>query len=289
MKVTDLIANEELRRKVDNISESDIVVVDDLGQIPQNESFHTETYVILLCLQGRATFQIESKSMEVRKNDLVMCHPQQLLSNVMTSLDFRGQGLLVSPNFLESVFLLTGRFWEASFIVKTSPIIHLNDEEAAQAMFNNNIIREKLKTRTPHHKEMMQLLLRALVYDFYDIVAPKMQINEYGYTSAESIFGRFMRLAGEETPRHREVRYYADRLCITPKYLSAVCKQASGKTASVLLNELAIDKIKTSLKATDKTVKQIASEAGFENLSFFGKYVRRETGLSPRAYRTEKD
>ena len=94
-------------------------------------------------------------------------------------------------------------------------------------------------------------------------------------------------MAGAETPRHRDVGYYASRLCITPKYLSVVCRKMVGKPASDILNGMTVEYIKTQLRSTDKTVKEIAAEAGFDNLSFFGKYVRRELGMSPRDYRTQ--
>lgn len=94
-----------------------------------------------------------------------------------------------------------------------------------------------------------------------------------------------MALAMEQTPQQREVRNYADLLCITPKYLSAICKRQAGHTASDILDGLTMEHIKRQLRTTSKSVKQIAHEAGFQNLSFFGKYVKRELGESPRSYR----
>lgn len=108
------------------------------------------------------------------------------------------------------------------------------------------------------------------------------------YSSAETIFKRFLQKLNEECPRKREVSYYADYLCITPKYLSAICKKQSGKTASEIIIAMTSNYIRNMLESTDMTVKQIANATGFENISFFGKFVKRELGVSPRNLRRQK-
>lgn len=279
-------ADEELQRKLENISEDDIVAFDHIDNLPQNENIRTEFYIVLMCLDGKASCRLGERTYEVRKNDMFFCHPQQFVENAMASLDFKCKGLVVSPSYIESVFLLGGNMWNARRAISENPVIHLTDEEMAIAETNNNFIRDKLNApRLPHSKEMLRLLFQSLLYEFYDMLVPKLSYAPPSYTSAETIFCHFMNLASAETPRHREVKYYADRLCVTAKYLSAVCKQQSGSTASAILNRLSLDHIKRELRGTDKSVKEIATAAGFDNLSFFGKYVRRELGMSPREYR----
>ena len=81
------------------------------------------------------------------------------------------------------------------------------------------------------------------------------------------------------------MEHYASRLCVTPKYLSAVSKSVSGSTASEVINRCIIDDVRRLLHNPDKSVKEISNELGFPNLSFFGKYVKRMLGMSPKAYR----
>lgn len=130
--------------------------------------------------------------------------------------------------------------------------------------------------------------MQAMAYEFYDCIAPKLQLQLSSYSSADLIFKRFMTLVTENTPRHRDVAFYAEKLCITPKYLTTVCKQASGKPASEIIGTYATNHIKRLLRSTEKSVKEVAHEAGFDNLSFFGKYVRRELGVSPREFRLQQ-
>lgn len=286
----DLFYN-EMRNRLERLSEDDIMVFDIMSGMPQKENFITQAYILLICYEGKASCRIGEKVHDLRKGDLFIGQPQLFVENAMTSLDFKCKGLLLSSNYIESLFFLGGKAWDAKFIIKDNPVVHLSDEELEMAIQNNDFIRLKLESakKMPHHKEIISYLLQSFIYEFYDTLVPKLNLATYSYTSAENLFSRFMNMALEETPLHREVSFYADRLCITPKYLSVICKQTSGSTASTILNNLSIKHIKQQLRTSSKTVKQIANEAGFDNLSFFGKYVKRELGMSPREYRLKNE
>ncbi|WP_287679026.1 helix-turn-helix domain-containing protein, partial [Bacteroides sp.] len=76
-----------------------------------------------------------------------------------------------------------------------------------------------------------------------------------------------------------------EKLFVTPKYLSAICKEISGETASDIITRYVKKDIECLLKQPNKTIKEIANELDFANLSFFGKYVKRIFGVSPKEYR----
>ncbi len=83
----------------------------------------------------------------------------------------------------------------------------------------------------------------------------------------------------------RSVKAYADRLCVTPKYLSTVCKTVSGKTALEWIHDFLADAITRNLKYTEGSIKEISDVLGFPNMSFFGKFVKTRFGMSPKEYR----
>lgn len=282
---------EEFRRKLQELTSEDLAVFNELGALPI-KNVHAETYIIVLCLEGKGTCTLEGKSYEIGRHDLIIGHPNTFIEDAMVSLDFRCEGLVVSPAFFESIFFLGGNNWEAVMAVRKQPVFHLTDEEVERSIFNIGIIRRKLTdTQLPHHKEAIKLLLHSMIYEFYDCLSPKLNcdIKGYGYTASEVLFKRFAQLLADSSPYRHEVGYYADKLCVTRKYLSSICKQQSGKTASALINEMTVNHIRQMLRSTDKTIKEIAMETGFTNLSFFGKYVRRELGMSPRVYRQHED
>ncbi len=284
------ITEEECRLRMEQLTDKDVVVFDELGSLP-TENIHAEAYVSIVCLDGKASCKIEGKEYHIGKNDLMMAHPNQFIQNTMVSCDFKCRGILMSPAYFESIFILGGNIWEASLVIRENPLLHLDENNMNHFLIDFEFLKHKLAdTHLPHHGQIIKLLLQSLVFEFYDNISPMLnqQLTDRNYSSAEILFKRFVNLSFTETPRRRDVGYYADKLCITPKYLSAICKKQTGHTASELINQLTVNYIRTMLTSSEKSIKEIASEAGFDNLSFFGKYVRRELGMSPRDYRSKK-
>ena len=99
------------------------------------------------------------------------------------------------------------------------------------------------------------------------------------------LYERFMDMLFEASPIKRSVGYYAERLCVTSKYLSSVVKSYSHKTASEWIKEVTLNEIVYRLRYTEDSVKEIAFQLGFPTLSFFGKFFKASTGMSPLNYR----
>lgn len=279
--------NTLFKQRLEQLTDKDIAVFDELGSMPM-ENVHAEAYVGLVCLEGKASCTMEGKKYQINKNDLVLAHPNQFIQNAMVSCGFKCFGVLMSPAYFENVFMLGGNIWEASLMIREQPLLHLSEEVVTNLLYGFEVLKRRLAcTQLPHHEQIVKLTLQSLVYEFYDCVSPMLQQQapSYSYTSAEVIFKRFLSLASAESPRRREVAYYANKLCITPKYLSSICKKQADKTASELINQLTVSYIKNMLLSSDMTIKEIANATGFDNLSFFGKYVKRELGFSPREYR----
>lgn len=282
------ISEEKYRLRLEQLTEKDVAVFEELGDMPM-KNVHAEAYIALLCIDGKASCKLEDNTLSVEKNDMLLAHPNQFIESAMMSCDFKCRGLLMSPNYFDNIFILGGNVLEASFIIREKPLFHLNERQANSFLSNFNVLRDKLAAvDMPHHDQIVKHMLQSMIYEFNDTISPMLDrtIKENIYSSAELIFKRFASMVSAETPKRREVNYYADKLCITSKYLSTICKKESGKTASEIINSLTINYISQMLRSSDKSIKQIASETGFDNLSFFGKYVRRELGVSPREYRT---
>lgn len=283
-----ITSEEEMKAKMETLTEQDVAVFDEVGIVPV-KNVQSDAHIVVLCLEGRSDITIEGKKYDVRKNDMFICHSHQFIENLMMSYDFKFKGLLMSPRYFQSIFFLPGKMWKAGLDVRKTPVFHLEDKDVEGFLVNYEMLRYKLsRTDLPHHQQTIKLLLQSLVYEMYDVIAPKLQLKEdvnYGYSSGEILFGRFANLLSTELPHRHPVGYYADKLCITPKYLSAICKKQVGKTASDLIDEMTVNYIKQMLTSSEKSIKEIATDTGFDNLSFFGKFVKRELGVSPREYR----
>lgn len=105
-------------------------------------------------------------------------------------------------------------------------------------------------------------------------------------SNGEILYARFRDLLFLWRGKERRVAFYASKLCITPKYLTAVVKKASGRTPSEWIDETTIGEIEYMLCHTQSSIKEIAFELKFPNLSFFGKYFKAHKGVSPKHFRT---
>lgn len=104
-------------------------------------------------------------------------------------------------------------------------------------------------------------------------------------TRAGELFGRFMNLLSEHITQERKVTFYASELCVTPKYLATAIKQASGKTPIAWINEMVFMEMERKLRYSQLSINEIAYELRFPNTSFFGKFFKARSGMSPLHYR----
>lgn len=104
-------------------------------------------------------------------------------------------------------------------------------------------------------------------------------------SSKEYLCDRFFHLIPVHYAQERSVTFYASKLCVTPKYLSTVVKEVSGKTPYAWIKEETIKGIEYRLCHTQSSLKEIANELNFPNCSFFGKFFKSQIGLSPQQYR----
>ena len=106
-----------------------------------------------------------------------------------------------------------------------------------------------------------------------------------GSNRQDDIYAAFLDAVGNNYKKERELGFYANQLCITAKHLSYVVKEVSGRTALDIIEDYVITEVKALLLSTNMTIQQISDYLNFPSQSVFGKYFKRLTGMSPKAYR----
>lgn len=270
--------------KLRQLSETCVMLFDRVGG-GGSGAVRTDAHIALLCLAGRATCRIGDETFAIERGDLFISSPNTFIENSKESADFRCRAMVFAPEFFEDMFILGGTSWEIHNHLESHPTLRLGEGEIRRFCDNYDFLKAKLAApHPPHQREMVQRLLQAMMYEFCDIILPKLPPVPT-YTPTEHTFRRFVCLLEQNTPRCRDVTWYADKLCLTPKHLSAICKRFSGDSAAVLIRSFTLKHLKRLLRDPAKSVKEIAAETGFDNVSFFGKYIKRELGMSPREYR----
>lgn len=254
------------------------------------ESIKAEAYAACLCTKGRGSLYIDGMLHEIKTNDLFICHPSVIIEHFLTSFDCETRILAMSPEYIQQLSVIDGQAWDVKLFLEKNPILSLRDDEVSLFCQYYDLLKSKLTNPpTKHHKELIDALLQAFLYEFHDSLERFHVSPSTSYSCRENLFKTFLNLLSSSYPKPRAVSAYAEQLFVTPKYLSTVCKSASGHTASELINQYVLKDVQYLLKRPEKSVKDIAYELDFPNLSFFGKYVRKHLGVSPRQYRKQKD
>ena len=142
--------------------------------------------------------------------------------------------------------------------------------------------------KVPFRREVVQHLIIALLYNIRYIHAKNEESAPLQLSRQEEVFRRFIGLVNEHSKRERNISFYADKLCLTPHYLSTVIREVSGQTVMQWINQAIILEAKVLLKHSDLLVFQISDELGFPNPSFFSKFFKRMTGMTPAEYQKKR-
>ena len=136
-----------------------------------------------------------------------------------------------------------------------------------------------------YHRPTVTALVAALMHHYDHLFHLQYDQQTSSRSREQTIFNRFIQLVTQHCAEHHQISYYAQRMCLTERYLSTIIRQASGSTAKDWIDRALINRIKVELRHTDKSAAQIAEEMHFANPSFFSKYFRRLTGMTPKEYK----
>lgn len=109
------------------------------------------------------------------------------------------------------------------------------------------------------------------------------------FSRREFLFSRFKKLVSTHYQQQRQVEFYASELCVTSKYLSTSVKMVSGRTAREWINDAVLREMKYQLIHSGQSIKEIAYRLNFPSISFFGKFFKKQTGMSPTSYRRKHE
>lgn len=277
-------------RKLDYI-DNDFFIFNDLESIALNEEApgRLDVSMISLCAKGYSRYSVNMQDYTASPGVMTVAFPDQILQSQEVSDDFKGVFIIISKKMSDEIFSRVKVMIRLFFYSKELPRIELTPEEVAVIMDYYDLIWKKVANKNESFtREVVQTLLVAFLYEIYGIYITHSR-HVPGMLDKKNrkhiIFDQFMRLLSESYKKERSVNFYAERLYLTPKHLSSVIKEISGKTAGEWIDNFVIFEAKTLLKSSSKNIQEISDELNFANQSFFGKYFRHYAGMSPKEYR----
>ena len=257
-----------------------------LEQLPQNDfPVQAGMSMVLFCLQGELHVRISLKEYTLRPDMFCVIITGMIFEVLSISNDFRGFMIATRTNFMP----VTEKTTQVMSFYKCLQSRHcfvLEEKEVMAFVGVYHSIKATLQELDhPYRIPMLQSYVQILYYRMLPIVLKEEESrSKYSHTRQEGIFQRFIGEVEKHYRKERGVKFYADLLCISPKYLSTVIYKISQQLAGEWIDAYVILEAKTLLKSGRLTIQQISEQLNFSNQSFFGKFFKRCAGMSPKEY-----
>lgn len=250
------------------------------SDVPRRNTLDGVTFVLVT--DGKGGVEIDGRRVELEAGTLLALLPSHLLWLSVGDGHIRYDSLAFAFEFMDDFpFLLRSQISEK---IDRRPCIGLFGENVQMLKgYLEMIAGHVIRKGHPSYRE----ILRALVFVFVAEVG-----ELYAHKKVETVVGRpenvtdaFFSLLNKHVRMHRKVGFYAGCLCITSKHLSKVISQVTGHAPSFWISDFVTKEAKALLKSSQMTVTELSELLNFPNSSFFARYFKRYTGVSPQEYR----
>ncbi len=269
-----------------NYIEEDVALMTDIKDLSEYDGTKMDSYVFLACRKGRLQVDVNGKRHTIQAGTNITFLPNNYIDNILVGVDASIVMLKLSARIVSELMREHIDRWNRMIYIHKAYIMPPGKAVEEQMQYYYRLILSKMaNTSQPYHKEIIRSIIHTILLEMLSNMEASNRPVEGTENQTQFHFNRFLELLSETSVKHRQVKYYADQMCLSPKYLSTICKKASSKSACTWIEEFTNEDIRYHLFNTDLAVKEIAYKLGFENLSFFGKYVKRHFGQSPTALR----
>lgn len=257
-----------------------------------DRTVYSDNGVILLCHEGSAEGSVDLFCGTIRRNTLIFLLPGTSFRLDNRTADFRMEYCAFSHNlFIE----IAGRFDPVFFqLLKERPFFDPSEQIAEGARFWFQMVGYTYRDRENRFRDIIiRNRLQNLFLETYDKMQRFSERFQEQRTSEPSnrqseLLHRFIMLVKENCTREREVAFYADKLCISTRYLSAIVRKTTHNAAKTLIDRAVVLEIEHLLQSTDLSILEIAYRLHFPDQSYLGRYFKKHTGQSPSAFRKSR-
>lgn len=253
-----------------------------------------DAFAIIFCSKGSITFTSGLQRHTLGEKTLFVPLPGSIVQVETIREEASVHALICEEEFINRINIDLRLLARLFLGVKRRPCLPLSetewtgitdsfDEIGSEGVFQSDDI---------YSVEVLRSMIRTLAYKVCRIIARHIEINEAPATSSrsrnEEYFNEFMSVLAKHYMQQRTVGFYAGLLNLTPKYLTTIIRKTSGRTAVQWIDDYVVLEAKNLLKYSTMSIQEIAYYLNFPNQSFFGKYFKNHTGMTPTAYRLGK-
>lgn len=251
-------------------------------------------YMAFFCIKGEFEVEINLKKFTIRKDSMFIYTPGNIVR--VTNIDPREKEsvhfvvVAISEDLMSSTRFDFSKLYNESLRLLESPCVVINENERGLYRKYFDLIQEVSKMRMPNMRESVTALISSIFYlmgaMWTDrLTAAKKNGGDEMSARSKIVLEDFLLLVRDYHTKERSLSFYADKLYLTPKYLSKLIKSVSGKSAHEWIDSFVILEAKNLLKYSDMSIKSIVYELNFPNQTTFYRFFKTKTGMTPSEYR----
>ncbi len=260
------------------------------------EPLRIEATTFWLCTKGRSRVICSLRTYEVEEGSLLMIPPKSIISTESGGEACEGIALMCDSNYLSMCNINIKKMTSAMMCIVQHPCVKLTGAELARLRSALALLKDRIDDRaaSEFHDDLIRSLVETITYLCCDlfmahIAAEQPEPAKSGVSvRLDEYFHRFLHELSQHYLERRSVSFYADRLCISSRYLTTIVRRVSGMSVSEWMNRYIMMEAKYLLKYTEMSIQEIAYKLSFLNQSFFGKYFKQHTGMAPSAFRSQQ-
>ncbi len=243
----------------------------------------------ILCTRGNMSLVFRDIRYNIAPRDYVILPNSSLATCFTASADFAAVIMSLSERFVSLMAIRSNYGIIGHLSLLQNPVMRLSEHDYDTCLGDMTRLRERLADETHlFREELIGNLLTAHIFDLYNIHARERSAELVSERTA-TLLRRFIEmLYGGDYVAHRDLDYYASRLCVTPHYLSEVCRKVCGRPATYWIDRFTASGIARMLARKDVSLTDVAEHFNFSSLSYFSRYVQRHLGVSPSTFRRDR-
>lgn len=268
-----------------NISDTEIDTTQFFIHYPVKLSF----VIVIILFSGSMKFRINLEYFEAKAHDIITVQNGTIGEFLYTASESKIAVLAFNNEYFRMNTHLNTAM-KLQQLTYHHPINHLSKEVLQETFTIYHLMKNKIaETGNPFRKEILKGYIQAFMYNTANCLLSHTQQKPIIASNDRSheIHIRFIQAVQKYYMKERNVSFYANLLCITPKYLSQIIQKSSGRFAGEWIAEYVILEAKVLIKSRQYTIQQISEMLNFPNQSFFGRYFKKRVGLSPKEYQRE--
>jgi len=247
-------------------------------------SYLFEDCFVFLCIEGNETFFINEKKYSITPNTVLIVPPNYLIRKLDGAYNFNAKALFFPIDLVAQHF--NGKEYNLSEMVRAVSCFDIPEERMSELLeFYSFLEIQYKKTVNPFSSLIISNLVFTFLVKIREIYASVNKTDNLDDKPSKiSITERFFSLVSANYTEERSLSFYADSMCLSPKYLSSTIKRTTGRPALVWINEYVVLKAKFLIKTSDMTLSEISDYLNLPNQSFFSRLFKKYTGLTPKEY-----